>query len=82
MESQASRTSTAGMALVMRMAKKVTADLRAMVTDAPRWRRKPESHPPNRLPKPATRNGIQANLPMAARSKFRTRFRYSGNQKM
>src|ERR1039458_1923508 len=45
MESHASRTSAAGMAVVMRIAKKVTADLRAMVTDAPRFRRKPEKPP-------------------------------------
>ena len=70
------------MAAIMRTAKNVTADLRATVTESPRRSSAAQSHPPKRLPKPATRNGIQPYLPIEAMSKPRDRLRYSGNQKM
>jgi len=82
METHGLLTSTAGMADIIRIAKNVTEPLRAAVVETPRRSSQPEVHPPAKLPRPDTTNGIHAYLPMDAMSKCRAFFRYSGNQKM
>src|ERR1035437_7374872 len=75
-------TSTAGIAEVMSAANSMTEILRAHVTLTPRLSMAAAQAPPSRLPAPAVKNGIQANLPTAAMSKPRALFRYCGNQKI
>src|SRR5260370_39728954 len=81
-ESHTCEASTAGIADSISTAKNVTVDLRAMVIEQPRLIRMPHPHPPSRLPAPATINGIQPNLPIDSRLKWRAFLRYSGNQKV
>ncbi len=82
MDTDTLATSTAGIAEVMSAANSMTDNLRARVTPIPCWSMAAEQEPPSRLPAPAVKNGIQANLPMAAVSKSRVLFRYCGNQKI
>ena len=82
MDSHVFCTSTAGIAEVISAAKKVTDPFRVTVIDTFRFSSHADSAPPAKFPAPATTNGIHANLPIAAMSKCRAFFRYSGNQKM
>ena len=72
----------AGIPAVIRIAKIVTTDFRAFDVGTPRLMRWPVSQPPTRFPRSAVTNGIHAVMPIFARSKPWTLFRYCGNQKM
>ena len=82
METYTLDTSTAGIAEVISAAKNRTDILRARTAGTPMCNKAVEKAPPMRLPASAVRNGIQANLPMDARSNPRALFRYCGNQKI
>ena len=66
MDTAAVGASTAGIAAAISAMKNVIADFRAIVMDTPRRMSTPDSAPPKRFPKPATKNGSHAYLPIAA----------------
>ena len=64
MESPELLARTAGIGIVISSAAIVTADFRAAVTDMPVFKRALAIKPPPALPKPVTKNGVQAYRPM------------------
>src|SRR5215472_14089283 len=73
---------TARMTAGIKKAQTAIAVLRARFTGQPRFKRKPENHPPATLPGTAARKGTIPKISSRAIENCRTSIKYLGSQKM